>query len=274
MIDRKHRLRSEPYGLEDLKDIMAFLRSPEGCAWDRDQSHMSLRRHVVEEAYEVVDAVESGRPERLRDELGDLLMQVVFHAQIAKENGEFAFEQVVDGICRKLVSRHTHVFGVDEADSPGAVVQNWEKNKKAEKGLLDQASVMEDVPRTLPALMRSEKVQQKARQVGFDWNDPSQVEAKVREEIEEIAEARALRDGDAIASEIGDLLFAVVNYARFLGVQPEMALNESTDRFIRRFRHVETAAVDSGRELLQMTLDEMDVLWEQAKTKERELGRR
>jgi tetrapyrrole methylase family protein/MazG family protein len=274
MIDRKHRLRSEPYGLEDLKDIMAFLRSPEGCAWDRDQSHMSLRRHVVEEAYEVVDAVESGRPERLRDELGDLLMQVVFHAQIAKENGEFAFEQVIDGICRKLVSRHTHVFGVDEADSPGAVVQNWEKNKKAEKGLLDQASVMEDVPRTLPALMRSEKVQQKARQVGFDWNDPSQVEAKVREEIEEIAEARALRDGDAIASEIGDLLFAVVNYARFLGVQPEMALNESTDRFIRRFRHVETAAVDSGRELIQMTLDEMDVLWEQAKKKERELGRR
>ena len=274
MIDRKHRLRSEPYGLEDLKDIMAFLRSPEGCAWDRDQSHMSLRRHVVEEAYEVVDAVELGRPERLRDELGDLLMQVVFHAQIAKENGEFAFEQVVDGICRKLVSRHTHVFGVDEADSPGAVVQNWEKNKKAEKGLLDQASVMEDVPRTLPALMRSEKVQQKARQVGFDWNDPSQVEAKVREEIEEIAEARALRDGDAIASEIGDLLFAVVNYARFLGVQPEMALNESTDRFIRRFRHVETAAVDSGRELIQMTLDEMDVLWEQAKTKERKLGRR
>jgi tetrapyrrole methylase family protein/MazG family protein len=274
MIDRKHRLKSEPYTLEDLKDIMAFLRSPEGCAWDRDQTHMSLRRHVVEEAYEVVDAVESGRPERLCDELGDLLMQVVFHARIAEEDEGFAFEQVVDGICRKLVSRHTHVFGADEAESPGAVVQNWEKNKRVEKGLVSQASVMEDVARTLPALMRSEKVQQKARQVGFDWNDPSQVEAKVREELEEIAEARSLRDGDAIASEVGDLLFAVVNYARFLGVQPEMALNESTDRFVRRFRHVETAAVDSGRELVQMTLDEMDVLWEQAKRTEREMGRR
>ena len=273
MIDRTHRLKQDPYTLQDLKDLMAFLRSPDGCPWDRAQTHMTLRRHVVEEAYEVVDAVESGRPERLQDELGDLLMQVVFHARISEENGEFAFERVVDGICRKLVNRHTHVFGKDEADSPEAVIDNWEKNKKSEKGLSDQASVMEDVPRTLPALMRSEKVQQKARQVGFDWNDPSDVEAKVREEVEEIAEARALRDGDAIAGEVGDLLFAVVNYARFLGVQPEIALNEATDRFIRRFRHVETSAMENGRELVQMTLDEMDILWEQAKEKEKGLQR-
>ena len=272
MIDRTHRLQSVPYTIEDLRDIMAFLRSPEGCAWDRDQSHLSLRRHAVEEAYEVVDAVESGRPERLRDELGDLLMQVVFHARIAEENGEFDFGGVVDGICRKLVSRHTHVFGVDLADSPEAVVDNWEKNKKMEKGLTDQASVMEDVPRTLPALMRSEKVQSKARRVGFDWTDVADVEAKVLEEFEEIKDARLHRDAAAVASEIGDLLFAVVNYARFLDVQPEMALNEATDRFTRRFRHVETSAANSGRQLVQMTLAEMDVLWAQAKQVEREKG--
>jgi len=269
MIDRTHRLQSEPYTMEDLEDIMAFLRSPDGCAWDREQTHRSLRRHAIEEAYEVVDAVESGRPERLRDELGDLLMQVAFHARIAEENGEFDFGGVVDGICRKLVSRHTHVFGVDRAETADAVVGNWEKNKKVEKGLADQASVMEDVPRTLPALMRSEKVQSKARQVGFDWTDVADVEAKVLEEIAEIADARINRDASAVASEIGDLLFAVVNYARFLGVQPEMALNEATDRFTRRFRHVETAAADSGRQLIQMTLAEMDVLWNQAKRVER-----
>jgi tetrapyrrole methylase family protein / MazG family protein len=272
VIDRTHRLKTDDYALQDLKDIMAFLRSPDGCPWDRVQSHETLRRHAVEEAYEVVDAVESGSPDRLRDELGDLLMQVVFHARIAEENSEFDFEDVDDGICRKLVTRHTHVFGMDEADSPEAVVGNWEKNKKNEKGLADQASVMEDVPRTLPALMRSEKVQQKARQVGFDWTELADVEAKVREEIEEIVDARLHRDAAATASEVGDLLFAVVNYARFLGVQPEMALNEATDRFIRRFRHVETAAADSGRELVQMTLAEMDVLWDQAKKEEKGKG--
>jgi tetrapyrrole methylase family protein/MazG family protein len=260
-------MKPEPYTIEDLTAIMAFLRSPQGCAWDRAQDHSTLRRHAVEEAYEVVDAIETGRPDRIRDELGDLLMQVVFHARIGEEAGTFDFGQVVDGICRKLVGRHTHIFGQDEAESPDAVVANWERNKKAEKALRDQASVMEDVPRTLPALMRSEKVQQKARQVGFDWTDPADVEAKVREEVEEIAEARLSRDGDAIAAEIGDLLFSVVNYARFLGVQPEMALNGATDRFIRRFRHVEAAASEGGRELVQMSLAEMDVLWEQAKEK-------
>jgi tetrapyrrole methylase family protein / MazG family protein len=265
MIDRTHRLKPEPYTLEDLKEIMAYLRAPEGCPWDRVQTHATLRRHAIEEAYEVLDAIESGRPERIRDELGDLLMQVVFHARIAEEEGTFDFDGVVDGICRKLVTRHTHVFGQDEADTPESVVDNWEKNKKAEKGLSDQASVMEEVARTLPALMRSEKVQQKARHVGFDWTDVADVEAKVREEVEEIAEARRLGGEEAVAAEVGDLLFAVVNYARFLGVQPEMALNAATDRFIRRFRHVETAAAGSGRELRQMTLAEMDVLWENAK---------
>ncbi len=261
-LDKQH------FGMDDLVAIMQHLRGEGGCAWDRAQTHESIRKHVLEEAYEVIDAIESGRPDRLCDELGDLLMQVVFHERIAREAGEFDMEDVTTGICRKLISRHTHVFGEDVAGTPDAVIDNWEKNKKIEKGLQNHADVLDDVPRTLPALMRSYKVQQKARQAGFDWSDIAPVEEKVREELEEIREARqagGADQADRIADEVGDLLFAVVNYARFLDVQPEMALQRTTERFIRRFRHVEASADAAGRRLEDMSLEEMDRFWEQAK---------
>ncbi|NLN47394.1 MAG: nucleoside triphosphate pyrophosphohydrolase [Clostridiaceae bacterium] len=261
----------ERYTIEDLVAIMDFLRSPDGCPWDREQTHASLAGNMLEEAYEVVDAIGSGRPERLCDELGDVMMQVVFHADLARAEGTFGFEDVVTGICRKLVSRHTHVFGADEAQTASDVVDTWERNKRKEKGLRTTSASMREVTRSLPALTRSEKVQKRAAKVGFDWAEAAGAADKIVEELAEVREVacQAIQDVDharRLEEEIGDLLFSVVNYARKLEVEPELALDRACEKFILRFTDMEAAIRAEGGELESMSLEEMDVWWERVKS--------
>ncbi len=288
----------DAYTMQELVDMMAYLRSEKGCPWDREQTHYSLKQNLVEETYETLDAIDGGRPEKLCDELGDVLMQVVFHAQIAAEKQQFSFDDVVSGICRKLITRHTHIFGDDQASDAAAVIATWEKNKRREKGHQTQSQVLKDVPASLPALQRGYKVQQKAAQVGFDWDDSSGPRLKILEELDEVEAAQknlesnknksgcmnpALnklnsgsesvldpneRDHLKVTDEVGDLLFAVVNYARHLKVQPEIALNRTTERFIRRFSDVERIAAESQLDLPDLTLEELDQLWDKAKKSE------
>ena len=263
-------LLKDNYTIDELLEIMSFLRSEQGCPWDREQTHQSLRENMIEEAYETVDAIDSGSPERLCDELGDVLMQVVFHAQMASEQHRFNFSDVVAAICRKLITRHTHLFGSDQANTAEAVIDNWEKNKKREKGHKNQTQVLQDVPKTLPALQRSYKIQQKAAHVGFDWSDVSGPQQKIMEELKEIEVAIQQRDKlpkDSLESEVGDLLFSVVNYARHLRIQPELALNRSTEKFISRFAAMEKMTSAKGG-LENMTLDQMDALWNAVKQEE------
>ena len=263
-------LLKDNYTIDELLEIMSFLRSEQGCPWDREQTHQSLRENMIEEAYETVDAIDSGSPERLCDELGDVLMQVVFHAQMASEQNRFNFSDVVAAICRKLITRHTHLFGSDQASTAEAVIDNWEKNKKREKGHTNQTQVLQDVPKTLPALQRSYKIQQKAAHVGFDWSDVSGPKQKILEELKEIEAAIQQTDkrpNDSLESEVGDLLFSVVNYARHLRIQPELALNRSTEKFISRFAAMEKMTSAKGG-LENMTLDQMDALWNAVKQEE------
>jgi tetrapyrrole methylase family protein/MazG family protein len=252
------------YKMEELLEIMAFLRSDQGCPWDRVQTHESIRKNVLEEAYEVVEAIEDQNIAGLREELGDLLMQVVFHAQMGHEAGTFDFDEVVSGICRKLITRHSHLFGEDQADTPEAVLLNWEKNKQKEKAGRAVKSLLDDVPKTLPALAKSCKIQQKASRVGFDWPDSSGALAKVHEELSEI-EASLDHGEDKIEEEVGDLLFAVVNYARLLHVDPEVALGRSARKFIRRFQHIEQAVARDGSQMIDQNPEQLDALWNDAK---------
>lgn len=271
----------ERYTIDELRALMAFLRSPEGCPWDREQTHDSIKKNLLEEAYEAIDAIDSEDPARICDELGDVLMQVVFHAQMSAEHGSFDFDDVISGICRKLISRHTHIFAGDSSGTASEVLGLWEKNKKKEKGLKSQSQVLKDVPRTLPALQRSYKVQQKAAGVGFDWDDKQGPLEKIHEELSEITQAEletqaaveagamtSEQAGRIIAGEVGDLLFATVNYARHLKVQPEMALGSSTEKFIRRFSAVEEMAVQQGLDLNEMSLTELDHLWDKVKAEQ------
>ncbi len=251
--------------LERLIDIMKLLRSPDGCPWDREQTHESLKRYLIEETYEYLEAVDEDDKRHMCEELGDVLLQVVFHAQIAGENGDFNIEDVINGICDKMIHRHPHVFGDVSAETSGQVLKNWEEIKKKEKGIEDQTSVLQGVPKNLPALMRSHKVQQKAAQVGFDWSDTKDVFAKIREEIDELEAEYNKADRDGIADEFGDVLFSVVNLSRFLKVHPELSLTQATNKFIGRFEYIEKAAAGQGKKLNDMSLDEMEALWEEAK---------
>lgn len=258
----------EKYTYEDLLEIMRILRCPEGCVWDREQDHKSIRRSFIEETYEAVEAIDNDDPVLLQEELGDVLLQVVFHAQIEAEAGRFTMDDVADGICRKMIYRHPHVFGSVEVKNSDEVLTNWDALKQKEKHQKSTTETLESVARSLPGLIRAEKVQHKAAKVGFDWDEISGALDKVREETAEVA--RAI-DGDGDPSEeLGDLLFAVVNVARFLKTDPEDAINRTTDKFIRRFAQVEQAAKDAGRSLSEMSLSEMDALWDAAKQKEHE----
>ncbi|MGI5885233.1 MAG: nucleoside triphosphate pyrophosphohydrolase [Candidatus Spyradocola sp.] len=256
-------LQAERYDFSHLEEIVRRLRAPGGCPWDREQTHASMKADLIEEAYEVLDAIDGEDPDRLADELGDLLLHVVMHACIGEEHGEFSMQDVLDFICHKMILRHPHVFGEVQVDSSEEVLRNWEEIKKGEKSLHTQTEVMRDVPRTFPALMRAAKVQKKARDVGFDWDDVREALKKVREEADEVEEV--LSDPEALPGELGDLLFAAVNVCRMKKVPPELALQATTEKFIRRFSHIEEAASTQGRSLRDMTLREMDALWEEAK---------
>ncbi len=262
--------KKERYDYNDLLKIMSMLRAPNGCPWDREQDHKSLKRYLIEEAYEVLEAIDEESPSKLCDELGDLLLQVVFHAQIAKENGQFDVSDVVHGVSAKMVNRHRHVFGDEEAETSDDVMDIWEKVKKEEKGLKTQTQVLKEIPGNLPALMRSFKVQQKAAQVGFDWDNIQDAMLKVKEEFNELEQACKSENEANIEEELGDLLFAVVNVSRFLKVQPELALTATTNKFIRRFEYVEQSAAGQGKQLTDMSLSEMDAFWDESKKLERE----
>lgn len=254
-----------------LVDIMARLRAPDGCPWDREQTHETLKPYLIEEAYEVLDAVDEGEDEDLAEELGDVLLQVVFHAQIASEAGRFDVEDVARAIADKLERRHPHVFGDVEADTPERVVTNWEAIKREEKagGEGETPGLLDGVPRGLPALLRAEQLQIKAARVGFDWEAVAEVTAKAREEVEEFAQTvEGGESQDRVREELGDLLFSIVNVARFVGVSPEDALDRTNRKFLDRFRHIERRLAESGSSPEAATLEEMDALWDEAKSAE------
>ncbi len=253
----------DAYGVKDLEEIVRLLRAPGGCPWDREQTHQSLRRGMLEEAYEVVEAIDQGSPEHLKEELGDVLLQVVFHADIERDAGRFDLDDVADGICKKLIYRHPHVFGDVQVSGTGEVLSNWEELKRREKGQATNTDALEAVARSLPALWRAEKVQKKAAKAGFDWPEVSGALDKLSEELAELRAAVAA--GTNVEEELGDLLFSAVNVARFVKTDPEEALSSACDKFIRRFRLVEQAAAQSGQAMEDMDLKKLDKLWEQAK---------
>ena len=248
----------------DLVEILDILRGENGCPWDREQTHESLRKYLIEEAYEAVGAIDEGDIDALADELGDVLLQVVFHANVGKSHGDFAIGDVTSNICRKMIYRHAHIFGNDKCATAQEVTANWEKLKKAEKGLTSQASVLADVSKGLPALMRAHKVQKKAANVGFDWDTALEALPKVHEEAQEVkAELDAGRDP---AEELGDLLFSCVNVTRLCGLDAEELLKNATEKFILRFTAMENLIKCAGKSLEGLTLSEMDVYWNQVKS--------
>jgi len=249
-----------------LVEIMERLRAPGGCPWDRAQSREDLKPYLVEETYEVLDAIDTRDPRLLCEELGDLLLQVVFHAQIAREEGQFGMEDVCRSINEKLVRRHPHVFGEAEAETPDDVLRKWEAIKQQEKG--EDGSVLQGVPKVLPALLKAYRLQQKAARVGFDWDEIGPVLDKAEEELRELREEVERGRKEGIREEFGDFLFALVNLARFLNLDPEDALQGSNAKFIRRFRAVEREARARGRDIHGMDLAEMDALWEIVKDRE------
>ncbi|WP_448583575.1 nucleoside triphosphate pyrophosphohydrolase [Thermocrinis sp.] len=240
---------------EELLNIMQSLR--EKCPWDKSQTHQSLKRYMIEEAYELLEAIDSGEDDRLKEELGDVLLQVVFHSQIAKERGAFDVWDVIKGLNEKLIKRHPHVFGTESANE---VLSQWEQNKTKER-----ESVLDGVPKSLPALMRSQKLQDRASLVGFDFESIDQVFEKIEEELQELKEAIESKNTNNIKHEMGDLLTALVELARFLKVDAEQCLQEANDRFERRFRYVERKAKELGKDLKSMSLQEMDLLWMESK---------
>ncbi|MBQ9942047.1 MAG: nucleoside triphosphate pyrophosphohydrolase [Christensenellaceae bacterium] len=267
VLDEPALMEKAGYDVQDLCDIIARLRGPGGCPWDREQTHKSLRSHLLEEGYEFIDAVDEDDPFAMEDELGDVLLQVVLHAQIGKEFSEYTMDSVADGICRKMIRRHPHVFGSADWATSDDVRKGWEEVKRQEKSQKTVSSAMEDIPAGMSALLRAAKVQKKAASVGFDWPDHKGAMEKVAEEAAEIlAELEAGRDPEG---ECGDLLFSAVNLLRLLKVDADTALNGTTRKFIRRFSAMEKLAADQGKELNGMSLDQQDKLWEMAKKEEK-----
>jgi len=256
-------VRKPRYDYNDLLEIIRLLRSPEGCPWDKVQTHESIRRGLLEEAYEAAEAIDACDTDLLKEELGDVLMQVVFHADIEKDAGHFNMDDVCDGVVKKLLFRHPHVFGAAHEDSPESVLVSWDKLKRREKGQKTTADALDAVARSLPGLWRAEKIQKKAAEAGFDWRDVSGALDKLDEETAELRQA--VRGGTNIEEELGDVLFAAVKVGRFCGVDPETAVNGTCEKFIRRFRAMEEAAAAAGRSLSDMTLEEMTALWNGAK---------
>ena len=267
------KLSKIPIGklFENLVAVQSRLRAPGGCPWDREQTHATLRTYLIEEAYEVLDAIERGTSEDLTEELGDLLLQVLFHADLAREHGAFDISDVITGIRDKMIRRHPHVFGDAKAETSGEVLKNWAQLKAREKqaagkgAVLQQTSILDGVPRNLPALLEAYQVTRRAAQVGFDWEDVEGIFEKLEEEAKELRAALSATNRRAVEEEIGDLLFSVVNLARFLGFDPEVTLKHSNHKFKERFQKMEREALSSDRQLSKLSKQELDLLWVTAK---------
>ncbi len=248
---------------EKLIEIMATLRGESGCPWDKEQTRESLKPFLVEETYEVLEAIDEGNPEKIKEELGDLLFQIIFHCQIAKERGEFDIHDVTEKIAQKMIGRHPHVFGNARYETSEEVLKQWEERKREEGK--SRESILEGIPRELPSLLKAHRVQSRASRVGFDWNQVEDVLVKLEEELQEFRRALENKGQKEIEDELGDLFFVLVNISRFVGVNPEDALRKTISKFISRFRYIEMKAAESAKRLSEMTLEEMDALWDEAK---------
>lgn len=255
----------EKYTVDDLVKIIAVLRAPGGCPWDREQTHESIKKNFIEETYEVVEAINKKSPEMLREELGDVMLQIVLHTQMETEIGSFTFDDVCDEICKKLIVRHPHVFGDVTVSSTGEVLSNWDAIKMQTKKQKTVSESIDSIPRELPALMRAQKVQHKAAKAGFDWDAIDGALDKVYEEADEIKGAIAEKSDAHTAEEIGDLLFACVNVCRFAHVDGEEALTAATDKFAERFKITERLANERGIDMKSAPIEELDKLWDEAK---------
>ena len=255
---------------QKLVDIMTRLRSKDGCPWDHVQTSDTLKPYLIEETYELVEAIDEKDPHKIKEELGDLLLQIVFHAQIAKDQGEFDINDVIEKICDKMISRHPHVFGDAKFETPEEVTKQWQDRKREEGKFRESA--LEGVPKELPSLLRAHRLQSRAAKVGFDWAKVEDVFGKLDEELKEFREALEKKDKKEIEDELGDIFFVLVNISRFIGVNAEEALRKTISKFVSRFRHIEMTAANEGRRLSDMTLAEMDALWDEAKKGEKKTG--
>ena len=263
----KNDFKRDKYSIKDLRDIVRILREPGGCPWDAEQTHKSIRNGLLEEAYEVADAIDNSDNVELCEELGDLLLQVVFCSQISTEEKSFDLDDVADGICKKLILRHPHVFGDVVAETSDKVLENWDAIKRDEKSQKTYYDTLVSVPRAFPALMRAAKVQKRAAKAGFDWDNLNDAFSKIPEETEELKEAIKVGDKEKISEEFGDLLFAAVNVSRFLKIDAEQSLASATDKFMKRFKAVEDIVVGSGRNMQELSLSELDEIWNSIKHK-------
>ena len=255
----------EAYNIRDLLEIMRLLRAPEGCPWDRVQTHESIRQNFIEETYEAVEAIDKADYDLLREELGDVLMQVIFHCIMEEEQDRFDFDDVCNDVCQKLIVRHPHVFGSVNAETPEEVLRNWDAIKMQTKSQERIADSVDDVARSLPALMRAQKVQKRSAKSGMDFKDAADAAAKVTEELGELKEAICEDNRDRLEDEMGDLLFSVVNIARFIKVDAEQALTRATDKFSRRFRDIEALADERGIDMHTASVEELEALWQEVK---------
>ena len=256
---------NKKYNFYNLVDIVEKLRSENGCPWDREQTHKSIRNAVLEEAYEVVDAIDNEDNENLCEELGDLILHSVFHSQIAKEFQEFDIDDVTDKICRKMIYRHPHIFSDCSVNNSEEVLKNWEELKKKEKNLKTETEVLKNVTKALPSLTRAYKIQSKASNVGFDFQNINDVFSKMYEELDEFCEASKQGNDIDMEEELGDFLFSIVNISRFLKINPEFALTKSIEKFINRFEHIEKALILDNKSFSDTSIEELDVLWNEAK---------
>ncbi len=257
---------------DQLVQVVATLRGENGCPWDRAQTHETLKSDLIEEAYEVIETIDAKDPKKLQEELGDLLMQVMLHAQIAKDGGDFSISDVIQSITDKLIRRHPHVFGDVTVNDTAEVLKNWEAIKRNEAGYEERKSILDGIPNHLPSLLRAQKIQSKAARVGFDWDSVSDVLPKLEEEIKEIKESIAKGDSAEVEMEIGDLLFSVVNLCRFLDVQAEEALRKANRKFITRFQQMEAELERHGKTFKDYDLAGLDQIWNEAKSKENRGG--
>lgn len=262
---KKYLLEKKSYGVDDLVTVVEVLRSDEGCPWDREQTHKSVRKEFIEETYEVIEAIDTDNPVLLREELGDVLLQVAFHTQMEREKRGFTLDDVANDICVKLIHRHPHVFGDVVAETSEKVLSNWEIIKSEEKERKTVTDKLRSIPPMLPALMRAEKVGKKAS--CFDFPDADSVMLKVKEELGELEEALSSNDADSIEEEMGDLIFSIVSLCRKIGVEPEVALNKATEKFIKRFSVLESAVIAEGKDITKMEMTELDAVWDRIKHK-------